>query len=126
MTIDIICPLYQAENYIQSLHDSLLRQKNVKINKIQYILTKSTDNSEGILKETKLNYEVIEKKDFSHSLVRENIAMQSTADIICFISQDIVIENDNWLEKLVSPIIDKKVDATYSRQLTKFNNTPII
>ena len=51
MTIDIICPLYQAENYINNLHNSLLKQKNVRINKIQYILTKSTDNSESILKE---------------------------------------------------------------------------
>ena len=122
MTIDIICPLYQAENYINNLHNSLLKQKNVRINKIQYILTKSKDNSESILKEKNLNYEVIEKKDFSHSLVRENVAMKSTADIICFISQDIVIENDDWLEKLVEPIINGQAEATYSRQLTKFNN----
>ena len=122
MTVDIICPLYQAENYIVSLHQSLLKQKNVKINKIQYILTKSADRSEEILKKNNLNYEVIEKKDFSHSLVREKAAIKSKADIICFISQDIVIESDNWLEKLVKPIIEGKVEATYSRQLTKFNN----
>lgn len=122
MTVDIICPLYQAENYIVSLHQSLLKQKNVKINKIQYILTKSVDRSEEILKKNNLNYEVIEKKDFSHSLVREKAALKSEADIICFISQDIVIESDNWLEKLVKPIIEGKVEATYSRQLTKFNN----
>ena len=122
MTVDIICPLYQAENYIVSLHQSLLKQKNVKINKIQYILTKSADRSEEILKKNNLNYEVIEKKDFSHSLVREKAALKSEADIICFISQDIVIESDNWLEKLVKPIIEGKVEATYSRQLTKFNN----
>ena len=122
MKIDIICPLYQAENYIEGLHESLLKQENVNINKIQYILTRSTDNSEEILKKNKLNYKLIEKKDFSHSLVRENAAMESKADIICFISQDIVIENTDWLEKLVKPIIDGKADATYSRQLTKFNN----
>lgn len=122
MTVDIICPLYQAENYIVSLHQSLLKQKNVKINKIQYILTKSADRSEEILKKNNLNYEVIEKKVFSHSLVREKAALKSEADIICFISQDIVIESDNWLEKLVKPIIEGKVEATYSRQLTKFNN----
>lgn len=122
MTVDIICPLYQAENYIDNLHKSLLKQKNVNINKIKYILTKSTDKSEEILKKNKLNYEVIDKKDFSHSLVREKAGLKSNADIICFISQDIVIENDNWLEKLVEPIIDGKVEATYSRQLTKFNN----
>lgn len=122
MNIDIICPLYQAEDYIENLHQSLLKQKNVNIHKIKYILTNSSDKSEEILKKNKLNYELIEKKDFSHSLVREKAALKSKADIICFISQDIVIESDNWLEKLVKPIIDGKVAATYSRQLTKFNN----
>lgn len=122
MTIDIICPLYQAEQYIENLHESLLKQKNVKINSVQYILTKSADNSEKLLQEKHLDYEVIEKKEFSHSLVREKAAMTSEADIICFISQDIVIEDDCWLEKLVKPIIEKEAEATYSRQLTKFNN----
>lgn len=122
MKIDIICPLYQAENYIEKLHESLLKQDNVQINRIQYILTKSTDKSEEILKKNSLNYEVIDKKDFSHSLVREKEALKSKADIICFISQDIVIENNDWLEKLVNPIINGEVEATYSRQLTKFNN----
>lgn len=122
MSIDIICPLYNAEYYIEELHESLLKQKNVKINKIQYILTKSTDRTEYILKDKKLNYELIEKKEFSHSLVREKAAMKSNADIICFISQDIVIERTDWLEKLVNPIIKGEADATYSRQLTKYNN----
>lgn len=122
MNIDIICPLYQAEDYIENLHQSLLKQKNVNIHKIKYILTNSSDKSEEILKKNKLNYEFIEKKDFSHSLVREKAALKSKADIICFISQDIVIESNDWLEKLVKPIIDGKVAATYSRQLTKFNN----
>ena len=122
MKIDIICPLYQAESYIEKLHQSLLKQENVKINKIHYILTKSTDNSEKILKKNRMDYEVVEKKDFSHSIIRERAALESKADIICFITQDIVIENNDWLEKLVNPIINGEVEATYSRQLTKFNN----
>lgn len=122
MTVDIICPLYNAESYIENLHKSLLKQKNVKINKIQYILTESKDNTEKILKRKKLNYKLITRSEFSHSLVRENAAMESKADIICFITQDIVIENEDWLEKLVLPIINNEAEATYSRQLTKFNN----
>lgn len=122
MKVDIICPLYEAEQYIEKLHESLLKQKNVKINKIQYLLTRSSDRTEEILKNNNLNYELIEKKDFSHSLVRESMAMKSKADIICFITQDIVIENEDWLEKLVKPIIDGEAAATYSRQLTKYNN----
>lgn len=122
MNIDIICPLYNAEEYIKNLHESILEQKNVKINKIKYILTESNDNSEKILKDNKINYTLIRKEKFSHSLVREKAAMESDSDILVFITQDIEIKNDDWLEKLVTPIINKEVEATYSRQLTKFNN----
>lgn len=122
MKVDIICPLYEAENYILNLNDSLLKQKNVNINKIQYVLTKSKDNSEKILKENKLNYILIDKKNFSHSLTREKEAMKSKSDIIVFISQDIVIENTDYLYNLVNPIINGEADACYSRQLTKFDN----
>lgn len=122
MKVDIICPLYEAENYILNLNDSLLKQENVNINKIQYVLTKSKDNSEKILKENKFNYILIDKKDFSHSLTREKEAMKSKSDIIVFISQDIVIENTDYLYNLVNPIINGEADACYSRQLTKFDN----
>jgi len=122
MNIDIICPLYNAFEYIDNLHNSLLKQKKVNINQISYILTESKDQTEKYLIDHKLNYQKIKKEEFSHSLVRENIAMKSKADIICFITQDIVIEDELWLYYLTKDIIDNKVDATYSRQLTKYNN----
>ena len=31
MTIDIICPLYNAEEYLENLHKSLLKQENVNL-----------------------------------------------------------------------------------------------
>ena len=34
--VDIICPLYNAYDYIDSLHKSLLKQKKVVINKIRF------------------------------------------------------------------------------------------
>ena len=46
MIIDIICPLYNAENDIERLNRALLKQKNVKINEIKYVLTESKDNTE--------------------------------------------------------------------------------
>lgn len=122
MDIEIICPLYNAEEYIESLHKSLLMQKKVKISSILYLLTESNDKSEEILKKKKFKYELIKKTDFSHSLTREKAAMKSKADIIVFISQDIVIEDELWLYHLTSDIENGKVDAAYSRQVTKFNN----
>lgn len=122
MNIDIICPLYNAEKYIINLNDNILKQKKVNINKIKYILTKSSDNTENLLKENNIEYELIKPKEFSHSLTREKPALKSESDILVFITQDIEIINENWLYELVKPIINNEAEATFSRQISKYNN----
>lgn len=120
--IDIICPLYNAESYIDSLHKSFLKQKKVEINKINYILTESNDKTESYLKKNKIKYRKIQKQEFSHSLVREKAAMESDADILVFVTQDVVITDDLWLYNLTKDIGKNKIVAAYSRQVTKYNN----
>lgn len=120
--IDIICPIYNGEKYIENLNNSLITQKNVRINKILYILTESIDNSEKILKDNNLNYVKIKKDDFSHSLIREKYALLSSADIVTFISQDIIIEDKNWLYKLTKNLGKNNIAYSYSRQISKYNN----
>lgn len=121
-TIDIICPLYNAEKYIISLNNSLLKQKKVNINKIFYLLTESNDNTEDIMNDNNINYKVVKKKDFSHSLTREKAAFESEADILVFITQDIVIKDNNFLYELTKPIIDGLVEATFARQICNNNS----
>ena len=122
MNVEIICPLYNAENYICNLDQTLKMQKNVEIKRIQYVLTKSKDKTENLLKEISADYFTVEPEEFSHSLTRENVALKSTADILVFVTQDIEIKNDNWLENLIKPIINNEAEATFSRQLTKYDN----
>lgn len=120
--IDIVCPLYNAEEYIDDLYKSLLIQKNVNVGKILFLLTESKDNSEQLLKNNKCNYEIDKKSEFSHSLTREKAAMKSNADIVCFITQDVVIKDDKWLYNLTKNILKGNCAAAYSRQITKYNN----
>lgn len=122
MNIDIICPLYNAEKDIEGLHKSLLKQKNVKINEIKYVLTESKDNTEEKLKKLNINFKKIKKEEFSHGLTRENEAFDSKADILVFITQDVKIVRDDWLYNLTKDIANGEVDACYSRQLCD-NNT---
>lgn len=123
MTIDVICPLYNAEKYIENLHKSILKQENVKLNGIRYIVTKGKDNTEEILNGlTNCIYSVIEPKDFSHSLTREQEAFKSNADIIVFITQDVIIKRTDWLYNLTKDIENGQVDACYSRQLCNNNS----
>ena len=110
--IDIICPLYNASKYINDLHKSFLMQENVEINNIRYVITKGKDNTEEIVKELdKCVYKVIEPQDFSHSYTREQEAFESNADIVVFVTQDVIIKRKDWLYNLIKPIVDKECVA---------------
>lgn len=122
MKISIICPLYNAEKYIENLHKSLLKQKCDDDIQIKYILTESKDNTELHLKELNAEYYKIKTDEFSHSLTRERAAMRENSDIIVFITQDVIIKDYMWLTNLVTPIKNKEAQACYSRQLCDNNS----
>ena len=118
-TVDIICPVYNGEDCILKLDESIKKQKNVKINSIKYAVTESKDNTEQILKDNNIDYIKIKKEEFSHSQTREIVAKKCDADIIVFITQDIIIESEDWLYNLTSPISNGECSASYSRQISK-------
>lgn len=122
MIIDIICPLYNAEKYIIGLHNSILKQENVSINSINYVVTRGKDKTIDLLKQLNANYKIIEPSDFSHSLTREKVALQCSGDILVFISQDIIIKRNDWLYYLIKDIESGECEAAYSRQLCNQNN----
>lgn len=118
-TVDIICPVYNGENCILELDKSIKKQKNVKINSIKYAVTESKDNTEKILSDNNIDYIKIKKEEFSHSKTREQIAKTCDADIIVFITQDVIIERNDWLYNLTSPIANGECSASYSKQISK-------
>ena len=120
--IDIVIPLYNAEKYIDALHKSFLMQDKVKINKIRYVLTESTDNTEKYLLQNKIKYKKIKRNEFYHSLTREKEAMNSNSDIVVFVTQDVIIKDKLWLYNLIKDIGKNNIVATYSRQITKYSN----
>lgn len=138
MDITLICPLYKAEKYIDSLHKSIIMQKDVDLKEIKYILTNTNDGLENKINSyesnnIKVSVDVIEAKDFSHSLTREKAAFESNSDIAVFITQDIEIKDEYWLKKLVNPIVEGKCEAAFARQIcsnysieryTRINNYP--
>ena len=126
--IDIICPLYNAEEYLENFVRAIEKQTIYnQVNNIRFAITESKDKTLEKLQELsktnkKIIYKEIKKEDFSHSLTREAEARESNADIIVFITQDVKVKKENWLENLVKPIEENEVQATYSRQLCT-NNT---
>lgn len=124
--VTIICPLFNAEKDLENFHKSLKAQ-SANIKEIHYILTESSDKTEEFLGEIaitdkKVIVEKIKKSDFSHSLTRENAAMKAKGDILVFLTQDVEIKDPDFIKKLITPIIKGSADASYARQISKYNN----
>ncbi|MDR5588249.1 glycosyltransferase [Clostridium aquiflavi] len=124
MIISIICPIYNGQDYIEKLNKNLLSQERDSNEELEilYVLTRSKDKSENILKELKCKYWIIEPKDFSHSKTREMMSSKASGDIIVFISQDVKMKNKLWLKNLVAPIINGECEASFSRQICENNS----
>nr|WP_321023256.1 glycosyltransferase [Clostridium neonatale] len=124
MKISIICPIYNGQQYLETLNNNLLKQEleDEQEMEILYALTRSSDKSQEILEKLKCNYTVIELSDFSHSKTREMMAAKTAGDIIVFISQDIKMKNNLWLKNLITPIIEGKCEASFSRQICENNS----
>ena len=118
MTIDILCPLYNASNDFQVLMEGINKQKDVEIKHIIFPVTESTDNTLELAKSVP-NAIVIEvkKKDFSHSLTRELAMKKATSDVVLFLSQDVYM-SDEYAAKNLVECIDEQIIHAFARQIT--------
>lgn len=68
----------------------------------------------------------IEKAEFNHGATRNMAAMseiEGGAEILVFMTQDVVMKDKNALSLLIEPIIGRLACATYGRQLPKYGAT---
>lgn len=117
MSISVICPIYNGSRYIKDIDNNLKKQQGIDKIFIKYLLTESDDESESILQDISAEYVKIAKEDFSHSISRERAAYEAKGNIVVFITQDIIIEDDMWLHKLTKDIVNEKCEAAFSRQI---------
>lgn len=124
MKIDIVCPLYNAASVIDGFLARLNAQTGVEIQKIVFPVTACEDSDETIEKIKLANcaYFLVEKETFSHSLTREKaIKEYCESDVVIMISQDVVLENNDALEKLASAV-NEEVAYAYGKQICKKKN----
>ncbi len=120
--VDVVCPIYKGFNYLEDLYKSFYDQKNIKINKVVFPITDSEDDEMGrILKfvnDNHINYFVVKKSEFSHSLTRQKAIIDyCESSIVVMISQDIKLLNDVVFYNLVKDIYDRKSSYNYARQI---------
>ncbi|HWT74790.1 MAG TPA: glycosyltransferase family 2 protein [Mobilitalea sp.] len=118
-TVDVIIPVYHSDDKLNQLL-TMLYQQTVKPNQVILLQTvEYTGQVQPVPEIYGSNISVIpiEKKSFDHGGTRKYGASLSDADILMFMTQDAVPEDEFLIEKLLEPYEDPMVAATYARQL---------
>lgn len=124
MNISIIIPTRNAEKHIDTLIRKLIKQ-TVKPSEIIVIDTASKDNTKLICNKFDIvKFLEINDGEFDHGGTRNKAAKQAKGDILIFMTQDAMPQNDRFIEELIKPLNDDIV-ASYGRQLPKENASPI-
>ncbi|MDE7453545.1 MAG: hypothetical protein K2N22_03965 [Clostridia bacterium] len=122
--IDVVCPLYQADGYIENLIDNIKMQDGVILDNVVFAITEIGDTSfvkEKIL-EAGFSFFSVEKEDFSHSLTRQKAVFEyCSSDVVIMISQDVVLcQSDAFYE--LAKNVNSRVVYAYGKQICRKKN----
>lgn len=125
MRLSVIIPTRNAEEYIKNLIDKLLLQK-LKPAEIIVIDTASKDKTRQICQlYDEVKFIQIQDGEFDHGGTRNRAAREAHGDILIFITQDAIPNNDNFLSKLVEPLNENGISASYGRQMPRKEAGPL-
>ena len=122
-TVEVLIPVYKPGEELHQLLQKL-RQQTYAPSRIRLLVTAS---AAGFLKVAAMYgddeetipvvYTHIELDQFDHGGTRHRGASLSEADILLFMTQDAVPENESLIENLVRALENEQVAAAYARQL---------
>ena len=115
--ISIIIRTLNEALHLSSLLSAIKNQKCKFSHEVVLIDSGSTDKTLEIAKKFNCRITHIKKKDFSFGRSLNKGIDFSNGKYLVFISGHCVPKNEKWLENLVMPIADEKVQLTYGKQL---------
>lgn len=124
MSYIIIIPTYNGEK--QGLENLLISIHNQSLppEKICIIDSSSTDNTVNICKKYNCDITIINKKDFNHGLTRQlAVNNNKNYDYAIFLTQDVLLNDDNTCRALLSSFNIADVSIAYGRQLVRDNSS---
>lgn len=121
MIVDVFCPLYCAEKYIDGLLRGIKMQKDVSLGKVVFSVTRTGNEGDVLNRITAagFSYFLVEKEEFSHSLTRERAMFEYCENnIVIMLSQDVALFDENSFATLAGIISEKTVYA-YGKQICR-------
>ncbi|MFV0363865.1 MAG: glycosyltransferase family 2 protein [Suipraeoptans sp.] len=117
--VDVIIPIYKPDKKFNTLIKKILND-SYHVNKVIVLQTIEDDEKPNKSNNDRISVIPIKKRKFNHGITRNIGVNASQADVVVFMTQDVVIEEDDLIAKLISPMEhDNSVAISYAKQVPK-------
>lgn len=124
MKISVIIPTRNGGKYLERLLKTL-KEQSVSPAQILVVDSSSKDDTIKICNAFRVDLIQIEAKTFDHGRTRNLAVTRAIGEILVFMTQDALFENNECLKNLISPLRDPIVTASYGRQIPREDANPI-
>ncbi len=115
--ISIIIPTYNAQIHLPKLFESIEAQ-SLKYFELIVIDSSSQDETVSTAKRYTENVIVIPQSEFDHGGTRAKAAQIAKGEILVFLTQDALPEDQFAIENIVKIFSDEKIGAAYGKQIS--------
>lgn len=124
-SVSVVVPTLNASAEIRGLLESLLAQ-SLKPKEVIVIDSESDDGTAHIAAGfPNVRIISIRRSEFNHGATRHRALLETSGEIVCFITQDAMPASANYLRYLVEPmLVDESVALVSGRQLPKADARP--
>ncbi|HEY8241106.1 MAG TPA: glycosyltransferase [Kiritimatiellia bacterium] len=123
-SVSVVIPVLNAGKYLSKLLPAILDQKPVAPGEIVLVDSMSRDNTVEIAKQFP-QVRVVPIENFSHGRARNLGVREARGEVVVLMTQDALPQDQSWLAKLLAPLADPRVAATYSRQVPYDDASPM-
>ena len=118
--VSVVIPTLNAGKEIDALL-SLLEGQTLRPREILVVDSSSEDGTAAeVAKHPEVVFHAINRKDFNHGSTRDMALRRTAGDFVCFLTQDAVPASNEYLAKLVAPMLaDEGIALVSGRQLPK-------
>ncbi len=120
--VSVVIPTLNAGVYLEALLTRL--EEQTVSPEVLVIDSSSTDGSLSIARSHNVRTISIKPADFNHGATRNLAVREASGDVIVFLTQDALPEDDRCIENLVKPLDDPQIAASYGRQVPRDSAYP--
>ena len=123
MKVSIIVPTYNGGELWKNSAEAISKCA-IKNEMVLVIDSTSKDDTADVARKYGFHVDVIPSSQFNHGGTRNSGVRRSNSDIVIFLTQDAIAE-ENCIKKILEPFSDPKVACVYGRQLPHFDANPL-